>query len=130
MSRVPRAAAILFPQAYQVEESMKKLAALSISAFAIATVLAIPAHAAEVITIPVDKIVYGVEGRVYPFETAEVPAEFVGWVCVGEGVTDNNESEHPNNDMIITSGDTSVEIINVESAQGDEPRDRRPSHSR
>lgn len=64
--------------------------------------------------IPLDTIERGEEGSEHLLATEEVPAEDVGRECevVAEGA--NNHSVHPNTDLLVRSGDSEVEMLDVE----------------
>lgn len=98
---------------------MKKSVALVSSAFALAAFMATPASAQEVISIPVEGIIYGEEGSVHALEPVAVPEQFVGSACDGAAATDNNGSVHPDTDLIISTGGTTVTIENVETKPGE-----------
>ena len=74
--------------------------------------------AVEVVSIPIDGVIYGNEGDVIEFASGAVPEEHVGRACFGAAATDNNGSVHPNNDLIITTGATTVIIRDVEDVPG------------
>ncbi|MCH8992344.1 MAG: hypothetical protein IIA44_11430, partial [Acidobacteria bacterium] len=48
----------------------------------------------------------------------DVDPGMVGWRCTGTAQTENNASEHPDNDFILTSGSSSTEILDWEAAAG------------
>jgi hypothetical protein len=79
------------------------------------------AAAAEIITIPIDTVVYGKDGAVKvidPPGAVSVPADKVGNQCSVHAIAKNNGSEHPNTDLIVTSGGTSVTVFDVEREGG------------
>ena len=61
-------------------------------------------------------IVSGGEGEIRLLGEVTVAPELVGATCTGRAETQNQESVHPNNDMIITTGTTQAEIPDFESA--------------
>jgi uncharacterized repeat protein (TIGR01451 family) len=97
---------------------MKRFAVV-IGALAVA-VSAVPAVAQEnsiIIDLP-EAVVEGDEGDVIQIWTEPVPAHLIGASCDGALQIDNNASTHPNNDLILMSGDDVVEIENVEAQAG------------
>jgi hypothetical protein len=74
-----------------------------------------PASAVDDIVIPIDTIVRGDEGDVEVVATVAVDPELVGDTCSAELTDSNNESTHPNNDLIVTSGSWNETIPDVES---------------
>ena len=76
------------------------------------------AAAAEIITIPVDTVVRGPEGSVHVLAGAAVPADRVGNRCSVHAISQNQESVHPNSDLIVASGGSSVTLFDVEREGG------------
>jgi hypothetical protein len=90
------------------------------TAIALATLgvllLAVPAMAQEQteIRIMLTGNLFGTAGETYDVKTQPVPEDLVGQTCSGYAATENNASVWLNNDLIITSGGTSTEILNYE----------------
>ena len=61
-------------------------------------------------------VVSGGEGEIRLLGEVTVAPELVGATCTGRAETANQDSVHPNNDMIITTGTTQAEIPDFESA--------------
>lgn len=78
----------------------------------------VPVSAEPLITVEIDNIAYGAEGDLILVGSAQVPAEFVGENCLVVGSTVNQESVHPNNNLIIVSGDERLVVLDVEGAAG------------
>ncbi|MEZ5245032.1 MAG: hypothetical protein R2707_08055 [Acidimicrobiales bacterium] len=76
--------------------------------------LAIPAGANELISIPIDEVIYGREGDEILVGGADVPAELVGVSCEMTGETVNQESVHVGNDLVIRLGDQTRVLANFE----------------
>ncbi len=98
---------------------MKKIAVIVgvLAAFS----LAVPAVAQEGDTIPpitLEGVVRGNAGDVIELASVPVPASLVGAECLGVLQLDNNQSVHPDNDLIIESGDDVEVIEDVESVPG------------
>jgi hypothetical protein len=72
----------------------------------------------EEILIRFDGNVFGSEGEIVRVIEVAVDAHLVGATCLGTVTVENNSSEHPGNDFIITSGGTSVEIPDFERIAG------------
>ncbi len=80
--------------------------------------IAIPAMAqteTDTLEILVDGIVRGTPGEVIHLETVTVPEGMVGRTCTGVAESQNNESQHVDNDFILSSGATTAEIPNWEA---------------
>ncbi len=80
--------------------------------------IAIPAMAqtgTDTIEIFVDGIVSGDPGEVIHLETVTVPEGMAGRTCTGVAESQNNESQHVDNDFILSSGATTAEIPNWEA---------------
>ena len=72
------------------------------------------AYQEEIIIIQIDVVVRGDEGDVIQVADVAVDQALVGATCVGTATIENNESEHPGNDYILSTGSTSVEIEDFE----------------
>ncbi len=90
-------------------------------AIAIAVLLAAVASfgagpvAAETVDVPIgDTAVAGQPGDVIPLGSAAVAADLVGRACEITAVVTNQESAHPGNKLIITSGDSTLELDGIE----------------
>lgn len=69
----------------------------------------------DIIVIPVDSVLRAPAGSVTSIASSPVPAEFQGAECVADIQAVNQESVHPNNDLLISSGSSSAEVLDVES---------------
>ena len=79
--------------------------------------LAVPVLAqSNTIEIEVAGINRGDEGDIFRVASVDVDPGMVGWRCTGTAQTENNASEHPDNDFILTSGSSSTEILDWEAA--------------
>lgn len=74
-----------------------------------------PASAIDDIVIPIDTVVRGDEGDVVQVASVPVDEDLVGDTCAARLVDSNNESTHPNNDLIFTSGSWTATAEDVES---------------
>ncbi len=74
-----------------------------------------PASAIDDISIPIDGVVRGAPGDVITVASTTVDPELVGATCQAELTDRNNESTHPNNDLIITSGESTRTLEDVET---------------
>lgn len=77
--------------------------------------LALPALAVDDIVIPIDTVVRGDQGEVIVLVTVPVDAELQGLSCIVSATSENQESVHPDNDLVVSSGGNSVELLDVES---------------
>jgi LPXTG-motif cell wall-anchored protein len=68
-----------------------------------------------IITVPVDTVVRGPAGSIHLVDEQRTPAGMVAATCPGTVTVTNQRSEHPNSDLIITSGATSVTVPDVET---------------
>ncbi len=74
----------------------------------------VPVLAATVdIAIPLETVVYGEAGSQHVLDVVNVPAESRGEVCRVTATARNQDSEHPDSNLTISSA-TDVEILNVE----------------
>jgi hypothetical protein len=81
--------------------------------------LAVPALAqSNTILIEITGINRGDEGEIIRVASVDVDPGMVGWLCTGTARTENNASEHDDNDFILTSGSSSAEILNWEAVAG------------
>jgi hypothetical protein len=71
------------------------------------------------IEIEVAGINRGDEGDILRVASVDVDPGMVGWRCTGTAQTENNASEHPDNDFILTSGSSSTEILDWEAVAGE-----------
>lgn len=71
------------------------------------------------IVIEVSGINRGDAGGVITVASVAVDPGLVGWVCSGTAQTENNASEHRDNDFILTSGASSTEILDWEAVAGE-----------
>lgn len=90
---------------------------------ALTAVLATGAAAAadEIINIPIDTVItrQGTrEGDVRVLARANVSPDLVGATCTVESEADNQSSVHPNNDVIVSSGNDQVVLPGVEDEPG------------
>lgn len=65
-----------------------------------------------------DQVASGSPGQEVTLTTRDVPSDLVGRTCEGSYGSTNNSSVHPNTDLVIRSGGTSVTIGDVEAAAG------------
>lgn len=70
------------------------------------------------ISVPIDTYKIGAVGSVHELASKDVSSSHQGMVCVVNATARNQESVHPNNNLIVSSGSTSVELKDVERAGG------------
>jgi hypothetical protein len=81
--------------------------------------VAVPALGAdENISIPIEGVIRGSEGDIVDVATATVDAHLIGARCSAGSVEADEGSTHPDNDYIVSSGDTSATIPDFEAAGG------------
>jgi LPXTG-motif cell wall-anchored protein len=95
--------------------TMKKMLTGTTLAAACVFALSGVASAEPEIVVPIDNISAGPVGSTVVVGTAAVAPEFQGVECIATAIVRNQESQHPNNDLIITSGSNTVVIPDVES---------------
>jgi hypothetical protein len=66
------------------------------------------------ISVPVKTIIRGDIGSTHVLAEETVNEELVGMVCEVNATAKNQGSVHPGNDIIVSSGDSSVTLVNVE----------------
>ncbi len=96
---------------------MKRLHIILAAVACFAVIGSTAAFAAE-FDIPIDTVVRAPEGSYTVLADVETPEELVGSSCVSIAVAGNQESVHPNNDLIIETGNTSVTLADVEREPG------------
>jgi hypothetical protein len=70
------------------------------------------------LSIPLSTVITAASGSVTQLASRTVASENVGLVCGLQAIAKNQGSVHPNNDLIVRSGTSSVTIPNVERASG------------
>jgi hypothetical protein len=71
------------------------------------------------ITIPLDTVVYIPYDSNRVLASEPVPPEFAGQSCAVSGISRNQDSVHPDNDLIVSSGGSQVILENVEDEPGE-----------
>jgi LPXTG-motif cell wall-anchored protein len=71
------------------------------------------------VVIPLDTVVYIPWDSSRLLATEPVPEEFAGHTCGVSGISHNQDSVHPDNDLIIRSGGSEVILENVEDEPGE-----------
>ncbi len=88
------------------------------AAFALSLAAAADSHGFEV-SIPITTVIVNAPaGSVIVLETVEVPAAFVGQPCLVLAASANPDSVHLNNDLVVSSGGSSVTLSDVEGVSG------------
>jgi uncharacterized repeat protein (TIGR01451 family) len=72
------------------------------------------ALAAPAFVIPVDTVIYEPPGSLTVLADVETPPELIGATCLGFAAAENQESVHPNNDIIIETGSSVATLEDVE----------------
>jgi hypothetical protein len=95
---------------------MRRIAGAVAAVAAIAGCVVPGPQGGSVIEIPLDTVVRGEPGSVHQLTSVPVAAGDVGRECTvaAEGI--NNESVHPNSDLLVRSGNSEVVIPDVERA--------------
>jgi LPXTG-motif cell wall-anchored protein len=71
------------------------------------------------VVIPLDTVVYIPWDSTRLLATEPVPEQFIGQSCGVSGISRNQDSVHPDNDLIIRSGASEVILENVEAEPGE-----------
>ena len=71
------------------------------------------------VMIPLDTVVYIPWDSNRLLATEPVPEQFAGQSCVVSGISRNQDSVHPDNDLIVQSGASEVILENVEDEPGE-----------
>ncbi|GMQ86434.1 MAG: hypothetical protein BMS9Abin07_2013 [Acidimicrobiia bacterium] len=74
----------------------------------------------DTIIIEIDVVTYAKEGSITTLAERAVDPSLVGASCTGSARTENNASEHPDNDFILSSGTSSAVIPDWEREAGAE----------
>ena len=99
------------------DSALKRILA-SISAMVALLVVGIPIAQASLFEIPIDTVITAEEGSITTLDTIDTPADLIGTSCVGIVEATNQLSVHPGNDLIVTSGDDSIVLEDVERESG------------
>jgi hypothetical protein len=91
------------------------LAAAGLGAVGVAALTSGGPVSAQDIDIEFGGVATGAPGSTAAVAEEAVPGEFVGRACVGFLEEANNPSVHAGNDLIITSGDDVIEVLNMET---------------
>ncbi len=93
---------------------IRRSLALAVGGLGVTLAAAGPAAAVALITVNVDSVAYGNEGDLILVGSAVIPSDVVGETCLIKGESVNQESVHPNNDLIIVVGDQTLVVEDVE----------------
>lgn len=96
---------------------------LGVTAFAVAcagVVVSAPvgAQAPSGLDIPLETVVRGDAGSEHLLVTEPVPAEHQGKECTATVGGANNESVHPDTNLIVRSGESEIELLDIEREAG------------
>jgi hypothetical protein len=95
---------------------MMRKVMLGLGLVAAVLALAVPAGAqTREFVIQTEGVARGEEGSVLQLVSQPVDADLVGATCEVDGRTENNESVHPDNDLIIETGGTTAEVPDAEA---------------
>ncbi len=90
-----------------------------LSALLMGTAMAFaPPAGATDLSLPTDTVVYAEEGSLIELGRAPVDTDLAGPLCTWEATVTNQNSAHPGNDIIITSGDSELVLSEVEATEG------------
>lgn len=93
---------------------MKRLFLLMSVAGMLVAVAATSVAAQSGFAIPIDTVVRAAPGSLTELAEVQTPPGLVGSTCLGLGIAQNQDSVHPNNDIIIESGSTTAVFEDVE----------------
>ncbi len=99
---------------------MKRITALTAAAgLAVAVGLATNPVSAQTINVPIGtSFISGAPGSTTVLGSAPVPADLIGRSCGVATVVTNQESIHPGNAVIVSSGTSSVNVAGIEEVAG------------
>jgi hypothetical protein len=95
---------------------MKRILIVLLAAFTLTVVAVTGASAAPAIVIPIDTVVRAPYESITRLAEIDVPSDLVGYTCTGFATAVNQDSVHPNNDLILTSGETTAVLDDVEGS--------------
>lgn len=101
--------------------STARLMVSLVALIGVALAFAIPGAGAQDagrVEIPLGTVVYSAPGVATVLGAATVPAELVGTSCGVSTRAENNDSVHPGNDVVVSSGTDSVTLVDVEGSSG------------
>jgi hypothetical protein len=81
-------------------------------------VIGVPIARAAAIEISIDTVVTAPEGSITMLAKTDIPPELIGMSCISFAEATNQPSIHQGNDLIVTSGDSSIVLEDVERAPG------------
>ena len=70
------------------------------------------------ISFPLTTVVVGEPGTIHEITSSDAPTDLVGQDCSVTATVDNNESVHPQSDLIVASGSDQVIVSDVEATPG------------
>ncbi len=94
--------------------TMKRLLIVTAMALMLVGIAVSAAFGQTGIVIPLDTVVRAAPGSLTVIAVVDTPSDLVGSTCQGLGVTQNQDSVHPNNDIIMESGATVAVFEDVE----------------
>jgi hypothetical protein len=93
---------------------MKFLSFITGIVLSIALPVQVMAFSNPQISVPVNTIVRGDVGSTHILAEKDVDQELIGMVCSVNATAENQGSVHPGNNIVVSSGDGSVKLVNVE----------------
>lgn len=101
--------------------SLPRLTGYLVALVAVALAFAVPGAGAQDagrVEIPLGTVVYSAPGVATVLGSAVVPDELVGTSCGVSTRAENNQSVHPGNDVVVSSGSDRVTLFDVEGSSG------------
>jgi len=95
---------------------MRRLISIFSMAAMLFVLVATGASAAPTFVIPIDTVIYAPAGSFTVLADVETPPELIGFTCIGIAAAENQHSVHPNNDIIIETGDSVATLADVEGS--------------
>lgn len=93
---------------------MKLLSIITGIALSIALPVQVMASSEPQISVPVNTVIRGDVGSTHILAEKETEQELIGMVCTVNATAKNQGSVHPGNNIVVSSGDDSVTLVNVE----------------
>lgn len=99
-------------------ENRQVLGVIVVAMLAVPTAASMALAETMTIDIPLTTVIKDEPNTEHVLATMDVPPELVGATCDVVAIATNQQSVHPGNDLIVSSDDSSVRLVDVERAPG------------
>jgi hypothetical protein len=100
------------------KDTVLKRILASLAAMAALLIIGMPIAQASLFEISIDTVITAGEGSITTLGTTDTPPDLIGMSCIGVVEATNQLSAHPGNDLIVSSGDDSIVLEDVERESG------------